>query len=148
MYEIESFLTELLGSYSKKTMPVNGKYIYNTSYSLPLYNYPTIDLVIISPYVFHVHINDYLLSDENCFYLFLYDKETDLIIGDIVNILYDWDWKDEITYHSSIYEHRINENVCPCCDFWLVQRVNKHGHYFLGCSGFPDCTYSKEITIF
>ncbi len=146
MQEIEPFLTTLLGKYVKKMLPVNGKYSYTTSYSLPLFNCPTIDIVIISPFTYEVLINDYALNNDRCFYYFLYDKETDMIVGNIVEIEYDWDWKQELAYYVYTSEERLEKCECPVCSFWLIQRANIYGHKFIGCSGFPDCTYSIEIS--
>jgi hypothetical protein len=144
--EIELFLTELLGSYKKRTLPVNGKYHRITSYSLPMINCPTIDMVIISPFMFDTLTNTFFKNDDNSFYFFLYDHETDIIIGDIVSVYCAWDWKEELAYYCYTSEERLEENECPICNFWLVQRTNKNGHNFLGCCGFPECEFSKEIS--
>ncbi len=148
MSEIDVFLKKLLGSFKRRTLPVNGKYMYNTSYSLPMINYPTIDIVIISPFLYDVNRNDYIKNEDDSFYFFLYDNETDIIIGDIVNIHCDWDWKDELIFYSLTAEERLSENECPECGFWLIQKTNKYNHHFLGCSGYPDCEFSKEISSF
>ena len=145
MNEIELFLTELLGSFKKKTLPVNGKYSFVTSYSLPMINFPTIDLVVFSPYVYNDLYGEYYLNSENSVYFFLYDNETDIVIGDIVSIPFEWDWKEELSFHVYTAEERLSNNECPICNFWLIQKSNKYGHNFLGCSGFPECTFSQEI---
>lgn len=147
MREIETFLEDVLGNFKKKVTPVNGKYSYITSYSLPLTKFPTIDIVVISPYVYELVLNDYVLNDEQCFYYFLYDNETDIIIGNIVSVDFDWEWKEELSFYIFTSEERLGKCECPICSFWLVQRMNVYQHKFLGCSGFPECTFSGEIDI-
>lgn len=147
MRELETLLTNTLGGFNKKVTPVNGKYSYITSYSLPLKLFPTIDLVVVSPYVYEVFINNYVINDDNCFYYFLYDNETDIIIGDIVSIDFDWEWKEELLFYIYTSEERLSKCECPVCSFWLVQRMNIYQHKFLGCSGFPECTFSGEVEI-
>jgi hypothetical protein len=145
MNEIDSFLKDLLGDYKKRMLPIKGRYGYTISYSKPTFSFPTIDIVIISPFIFDVNLNGYVKNEENCFYCLLYDKETDIIIGEIVRVYRDWDWKNEISFFAYTCENLISECECPICNFWLMQRVNKYGHKFLGCSGFPECDFSKEI---
>lgn len=145
MRDVESFIESILGGFKKKLTPVNGKYSYFTSYSLPLKSQPTIDIVIISPYIYEIVLDDYVLNSENCLYYFLYDNETDLIIGNIVSVDYDWEWQEELSFYIYTSEERLNKCICPNCNFWLVQRTNVHQHKFLGCSGFPECTFSSEI---
>lgn len=148
MNEIEFFLNEILGNYKKKVIPKeNGNnFTYRVSYSKPIIGNETIHIIVISPYVWERCFNDYVINKkENCFYFLLYDNETDIIIGDIVEIIYDFDWKDEISFFIYTCNDRIDNYTCPQCGFWLVQRINMYGHKFIGCSGFPDCTHSFEI---
>lgn len=36
-------------------------------------------------------------------------------------------------------------NTCPKCGKELIERVNKHtGEIFVGCTGFPNCKFSKS----
>ncbi len=46
---------------------------------------------------------------------------------------------------ASINEMRVlaEHDICPICRMPLVSRVGKYGE-FLGCSGYPECKYSKE----
>ncbi len=46
---------------------------------------------------------------------------------------------------SAINETRelIEHNICPVCKSPLVTRKNEYGT-FLGCSGYPECTYIKK----
>lgn len=39
-------------------------------------------------------------------------------------------------------ENNINNNICPRCGKALVKRQGKHGE-FIGCSGFPKCSFIK-----
>ena len=147
MNEIDSFLKQLLGDYKKGTLPFNGKYSYKTFYSKPMFSNPTIDIVIISPFIFEVFLNGYVKNHENCFYCLLYDNETDIIIGEVLRVYREWDWKKQISFFAYTVEHKLLESECPLCNFWLVQRTNRFGHDFLGCSGFPECDFSKEIEL-
>ena len=85
----------LLEDYKKRMLPIKGRYAYTISYSKPTFSFPTIDIVIISPFIFDANLNGYVKNEENCFYCLLYDKETDIIIGEIVRVYRDWDWKNE-----------------------------------------------------
>jgi hypothetical protein len=145
MTELDNFFVQVFGDYTKKSLPLNGRYTYVTSYSKALFLYPTIEMVVVSPYLYEVFIDDYILNKEECFYFFLYDLETDIVIGDVVSIDYDDDWRDELEYYIYTAEDRLTKCECPICNFWLVQRANIYGHKFIGCSGFPDCNYSIEI---
>lgn len=50
----------------------------------------------------------------------------------------------EITAQRSIY--KIPEEICTKCGVGhLVQRQGPYG-YFLGCSNYPRCTFTKQIT--
>lgn len=145
---IDSYFSDILGDFVKKQLPLNSGYSYYTAYFKPLFTASTIDMVIISPFNYELAFGDYLLNEENCFYFFIYDNETDLIIGDVVRIDYEEDWKDELSFYIYTAEERLDTFQCPKCSFWLIQRTTKHGHEFIGCSGFPDCDYSNEIDKF
>jgi hypothetical protein len=38
----------------------------------------------------------------------------------------------------------IPQHKCPVCGFPMIPRKGKHG-MFLGCAGYPNCTYTKPI---
>lgn len=145
MIEIESYLSELMGDFCKKVSPINNSRNYLFSYYKKLYSYPTIQMVIQSPFVYSEFINGYILDDENYFLFFLYDLETDIIIGEVEEIYFDEDWREELSYSIYDAENKVNKYICPSCSFWLVQRENKYGHRFLGCCGFPECDFSCEM---
>lgn len=44
------------------------------------------------------------------------------------------------------YENRLfdRKNACPSCGGRLIMRNGKHGP-FMGCSGYPDCRYTRKI---
>jgi len=75
----------------------------------------------------------------------LYDKETEMILGNISEVSVDEDWENIICYKIYTVEHKIDISTCPKCNFWMVERKNEHGHRFMGCSGYPECDYSIEI---
>jgi hypothetical protein len=145
MNEIESFLKNLMGDFCKKTSPINNSRLSSISYYLNLYSYPTIQMVIISPFTYDTYYKNYILDEESFFYFFIYDLETDIIIGEITEIYFDEDWDEELEYNILDAENRLNRYTCPNCEFWLVQKVNKHGHRFLGCSDYPECDFSCEL---
>jgi hypothetical protein len=145
MNEVESFLRELMGDFCKKVSPINNSNDYLFSYYKNLFSFPTIQMVIQSPFIYSKFINGYILEDENYFLFFLYDLETDMIIGEIEEIYFDEDWKEELYFSIYDAENKVNKYICPDCSFWLVQRTNKYGHKFLGCSDFPECDFSCEL---
>jgi hypothetical protein len=138
-------MKQVLGEYEKKQFPQNKGFTYNTCYIKSLYLYPTIDMVIKSPYYYEVSINDYVLNANNSFYFFLYDKETDLIVGSVDEIDFGEIWEDDLRYSIFTAEDKLERSTCPNCGFWLMDKLNKYGHHFLGCSDFPECTFSCEI---
>lgn len=146
MNEIELFLKQFLGDFDKKISPINNSRINSFYYIKTIYSYPTIQMVIKSPFLYNEYIDKYLLDNNSFFLFFLYDLETDIIIGEIEEIEFDEDWQEELSFSVYDAENKLTKYECPCCGFWLVQRENCYGHRFLGCSGFPDCTYSCEIT--
>ena len=102
-------------------------------------------MVIQSPFIYDRYIDRYSLGEQNYFLFFLYDLETDMIIGEIEEIDFDENWQEELSFSVYDAENKVLKYICPSCDFWLVQRENKYGHRFLGCSGFPECDFSCEI---
>lgn len=138
-------MKQVLGEYEKKQFPQNKGLTYNTCYIKSLYLYPTIDMVIKSPYYYEVSINDYVLNANNSFYFLLYDKETDLIVGSVDEIDFGEIWEDDLRYSIFTAEDKLERSTCPNCGFWLMDKLNKYGHHFLGCSDFPECNFSCEI---
>jgi hypothetical protein len=146
MNEIESYLKELMGDFCKKISPINDSKKYNFFYYKNLYGYPTIQMVIKSPLIYDEYVDRFILIENSVFLFFLYDLETDMIIGEIQEIDFDENWQEELS--DSVYdaENKMNSYICPECDFWLVQRENKYGHKFLGCCNYPECDFSCETT--
>lgn len=145
MNEIELHLTKLMGDFCKKISPINNSNLSKISYSKNLYRYPTIQMVIVSPLLLNNYNKEYLLQENSRFNFFLYDMETDMIIGEIEEIDFDENWDEELSFRIYDAENKLPKYVCPSCEFWLVQRTNKYGHKFLGCCGYPECTFSCEI---
>ena len=81
-------MKQVLGGCEKKQFPQNQGLTYNLCYIKPLFSFPTIDMVIKSPYYYEVTLNDFVINEDNCFYFFLYDKETDLIVGSVDEIYF------------------------------------------------------------
>ena len=145
MEVVDIYLKNVLGDFEKKQFPLNQGNTNKVCYIKPLFSYPTIDLVIISPYVFQVYLNDYVLNKENLFYVLLYDKETDLIVGSIEEVYFGETWESELKYSILTCEDKLEKSQCPKCTFWLIQKTNRYGHHFLSCSDYPECNYSCEI---
>jgi hypothetical protein len=145
MNEIEKYLKELMGDFCKKISPINDSNLSNISYSKTLYEYPTIQMVVISPLLINNYNKEYILNENSHFNFFLYDMETDIIIGEIEEIDFDENWQEELSFSVYDAENKVPKYICPSCDFWLVQRANKYGHRFLGCCGYPECYFSCEI---
>jgi hypothetical protein len=145
MNEIESHLTKSMGDFCKKISPINNSNLSKISYSKTLYKYPTIQMVIVSPLLLNNYNKEYLLKENSHFNFFLYDMETDMIIGEIEEIDFDENWDEELSFRIYDAENKLPKYICPSCEFWLTQRTNKYGHKFLGCSDYPECTFSCEI---
>ena len=145
MFDIESYLTKLMGDFSKKFSPINNSNLSKISYSKNLFRYPTIQMVVVSPLLIHNYTTEYILNENSQFNFFLYDTETDMIIGEIEEIDFDENWDEELSFRIYDAENKLPKYVCPSCEFWLVQRTNKFGHKFLGCCDYPQCTFSSEI---
>ena len=75
MNEIESFLKNVMGDFDKKISPIKNSNNNTISYSKFLFSYPTIQMVLISPFTFHSYNNFYILEDDSVFLFFLYDLE-------------------------------------------------------------------------
>jgi hypothetical protein len=145
MNEIELFLKNVMGDFCKKISPINNSRLSSISYYKSLYLYPTIQMVIISPLTYDTYRNYYILDESSFFYFFIYDLETDIIIGEITEIYFDEDWEEELSFNIYDAENRIDRYICPKCDFWLIQKYNKHGHRFISCSDYPECDFSREL---
>ena len=145
MNEIESHLTKSMGDFCKKISPINNSNLSKISYSKNLYKYPTIQMVIVSPLLLNNYNKEYLLKENSRFNFFLYDMETDMIIGEIQEIDFDENWDEELLFSIYDAENKVSKYICPLCEFWLIQRSNKYGHRFLGCCDFPECNFSCEI---
>lgn len=39
----------------------------------------------------------------------------------------------------------LTDETCPNCGAKLVKRKNKYGNYFLSCSRFPKCRFTKSL---
>lgn len=145
MTDIELFLNDLMGDFDKKISPINNSHRYSYNYIKTLYNFPTIQMVVKSPLVYDKYIDKYILDENSFFLFFLYDLETDIIIGELQEINFDENWRDELCFSVYDAENRLPQYICPICQFWLVQRSNIYGHKFLGCCDYPECEYSCEI---
>ena len=145
MNEIERYLKELMGDFCKKISPIDNSRKSSFSYYRNLYNYPTIQMVIISPLIHDENIDRYILKENSVFLFFLYDLETDMIFGELQEIDFDENWQEELSFSVYDAENKVHKYICPTCEFWLVQRENKYGHKFLGCCGYPECNFSSEI---
>ena len=106
MFDIESYLTKLMGDFSKKFSPIKNSNLSKISYSKNLFRYPTIQMVIISPLLIHNYTNEYILNENSQFNFLLYDTETDLTKIGMKN------------YHSAYMMQKIN------CQNMFVLRVS------------------------
>jgi hypothetical protein len=145
MIDIELFLSDLMGDFEKQISPIKDSNLFSFNYVKTLYTYPTIQMVIKSPLLYNKSIDRYILNENSFFLFFLYDLETDIIIGELEEIYFDENWQDELDFSICDAENRVQKYICPECDFWLVQRANVYGHKFLGCCGYPECNFSSEI---
>ena len=102
-------------------------------------------MVGISPLLLNNYNKEYILNENSHFIFFLYDMETDMIIGEIQEIDFDENWDEELSFSIYDAENKVLKYICPSCEFWLIQRANKYGHRFLGCCDFPECDFSCEI---
>ena len=142
--DFEIWLDDFLGEYESHL--INLDYLKGAvCYSKPLFSDNTILMVIRTPYILNyltsscVNYKDKLLS------FFLYDKQTDIVIGEVSEIDFSDDWQDELMEHIYLVEERLEKSYCPECNSFLVQRENGYCHRFMGCSGFPECDFSSEI---
>lgn len=142
--EIELWLDKKIGSYQSDLINDN-QFIGGLYYSKPLFCDNTLTMIIKPPIFFDYKKNiTYTKTDEPIMF-FIYDAQTDLIVGHISEIQINSNWKDKLWNEMILIEERLEKSFCPKCDFWLLERINKHGHRFMGCSGFPDCDFSSEI---
>lgn len=142
--DVESVLNELWGDYKRREVVVN-RYDRKLSYFRRIVDIPTCLIVVQPAVTFNPYSTNMDLDSASPIKFFLYDMETDLIIGSIIEIPFDNEWTHNIYYRSITAESKLMNSVCPECSFWLTQRTNQHGHNFMGCSGFPECDYSDEI---
>jgi hypothetical protein len=142
LVDIEQHLKGLWGEYQKVENSRNY-YERDLSYTKPLIFAPTILMVVKPPVEFNPIYGCMEIIEGHPIRFFLYDKETDLIVGCVSEIADNW--KNRLIYLSYTAEDRLNRSECPDCGFWLLERTNMHGHAFMGCSGFPECEYSAEI---
>ena len=141
--DFEIWLNKELGDYDSHLTKID--YLKGSvSYSKPLFIDSTILMVIKTPFILNYLTNRCSLA-ENYFSFFLYDCQTDLMFGKVTEVDIDEDWKEVLLDEIYLVEERMEKSYCPKCDFWLLQRQNRYGHSFIGCSGFPDCDYSNEI---
>lgn len=69
-----------------------------------------------------------------------------------VDILEDFykDFQEKIVYADKHMEEAdlfTLEEKCPVCGKPLIKRKSKYGKDFIGCSGYPNCTYIKQEEI-
>ena len=50
------------------------------------------------------------------------------------------------THMRSLQERHAHTEKCPSCGYNLVVRENKLGGKFIGCTGYPNCHYSRRGT--
>ncbi|REK56918.1 MAG: hypothetical protein DWQ49_09425 [Bacteroidetes bacterium] len=56
-------------------------------------------------------------------------------------------WKDNLTNRLDEMSQKIPQMVpCPICGSIMVRREGKHFDAFLGCSQFPNCKGTREIS--
>ncbi|QEP44103.1 type I DNA topoisomerase [Ectothiorhodospiraceae bacterium BW-2] len=51
--------------------------------------------------------------------------------------------KDQSVSRKDVTEERLEES-CPECGQYLVKKLGKRGR-FIGCSGYPDCSYTRNL---
>ena len=140
----EIWLNKELGDYDSHLSKID--YLKGSiAYSKPLFTDNTILMVIKTPFMLNYMTSRCDLDNELILKFFLYDCQTDLILGNITEIELDKDWKEILLEEIYLVEERMEKSYCPECDFWLLQRENYYGHKFMGCSGFPYCEFSSEI---
>ena len=142
--DIELWLQNNIGEYKSDLINLNN-FIGGIYYSKPLSCDDTLNLIIKPPIFFDYKKNITYVEDTEPMLFFIYDPQTDLIVGHISEIQLIKGWEKELWEHLILVEERLEKSYCPNCDFWLLERLNKYGHRFIGCSGFPECEYSSEI---
>ena len=68
-------------------------------------------MVIISPLLFNPYNNGYILNDNSHFNFFLYDMETDIIIGEIEEIDFDENWGEELSFSVYDAENKVHKYI-------------------------------------
>jgi hypothetical protein len=143
--EIENFLVEKWGKDYYSTKNRINFTTQSIAFSKPLWNCPTILMVVKPPFQFDSRYSQHFRKEGEPIQFFLYDIETNLVFGCISEIEPTNDWKEKLFYKIITAEDKMNRCECPECNFWLLERSTQHGHKFMGCSGFPECTYSAEV---
>lgn len=114
-------------------------------YSKPVHNNPTL-LVVVNPMgQYNLVARRYFKKFGTPVLVYLYDLETNMVFGKINEVFFGDDFENKLFHAIDSTEGALFENVCPKCDFWLVQRKSKTDHKFMGCSGYPDCTYTANF---
>ena len=143
--EIEQYLVKVWGNEYYTT---KNKIDFSTSsvaFSKAVWSKPTVLMAVKPPIGFDYQYGSYFLLKNEPIKFFLYDRETELVFGCISQIEMVGNWQKKLFYKIITAEDRMKRSVCPDCGFWLLERATQYGHGFIGCSGFPDCTYSAEI---
>lgn len=143
--DIQKFLTSKWGTDYRVTKNKIDYRWDRLSFSKTIWGQEQLLMVVQPPIAFDKRHNNYFTSTKEPIKFFFYDRETEMIFGNISNIYVTDNWKKELLYKIITSEDKIEKCKCPDCGFWLVERTNEYLHRFIGCSGFPDCEYSSEI---
>ena len=54
-------------------------------------------------------------------------------------------WKENLENRILFIQNAIKNYLCPLCGNILVVRKNKYKTNFLGCSNFPNCSFTKSV---
>jgi Topoisomerase DNA binding C4 zinc finger len=143
--QIENFLKKTWG---EKYFTTNNKIEYFTksiAFSRSIWGSETILMVVMPPIGYDLKYEAYFLRKDEPIRFFLYDRETELVFGCVSEISLADDWKKALFYKITTAQDRMERSECPTCGFWLLERTTQYGHSFMGCSGFPACTFSSEV---
>lgn len=55
------------------------------------------------------------------------------------------DHAENVQHYIQYKEELISSNICPRCNGELTKKYGKRGS-FLGCSNYPKCRYTKNLT--
>lgn len=143
--DFEHFIQKVFGEKHYVNFGTFNRGRQDVSFSKELFGIETMLMVIKPPMYYDPFHRDLYALEGEPIRFFLYDKETDLIVGCISEIWLGTNWQKVLSYKIITAEERMKRSECPECGFWLVERMNKSGHLFMGCSGFPDCEFSSEI---